>query len=74
MLNYTSVKQNVMVIFDKLVQIRKEKKITQGDMSTLLKISKTTLNRYENNQRKISGDLVERYAKELNYELKLMVK
>jgi transcriptional regulator with XRE-family HTH domain len=63
-----------MVIFDKLVEIRKQKGITQADMSVTLKIGKTTLNRYETGKREISGTLVEKYAKVLDYELKLMVK
>jgi transcriptional regulator with XRE-family HTH domain len=63
-----------MVIFDKLVKIRKEKKVSQGDMSVYLGITPATLSRYEKKRRSIPGYLVEKYAYNLGYELKLMIK
>jgi transcriptional regulator with XRE-family HTH domain len=63
-----------MVIFDKLIQIRKEKRVSQGNMAYKLGITSTTLNRYEKGNRKISAELMLEYAIVLGYELKLMVR
>jgi transcriptional regulator with XRE-family HTH domain len=63
-----------MSIIDKLVEIRKEKRINQKVMAKLLKISPGSLNRFEKRNRKVDLGTIESYADELGYELKLMVK
>jgi transcriptional regulator with XRE-family HTH domain len=63
-----------MSIIDKLVEIRKEKGINQKVMAKALKLSPGSLNRFEKGNRKVDLDTVEKYAEELGYELRLMVK
>jgi len=62
-----------MDIFAKLTQIRKEKKIKQGEMANHLGIDQSTLCRYEKGKRYIPFFMVEKYAEYLEYELKILV-
>jgi len=61
-------------LFDKLIEERKLRKVTQKDMAKYLNISPWTLNNYERGRRRISLEFTEDYAKYLGLELKLMVK
>lgn len=63
-----------MSIINKLIVIRKDKKINQKVMAKKLGISSGSLNRFEKGNRRVDLWLVEMYADELGYELKLMVK
>jgi transcriptional regulator with XRE-family HTH domain len=63
-----------MSIIDKLIGIRKEKRISQKDMARGLGISSASLNRFERGNRKRDFDIVVDYASYLGYELKLQVK
>jgi transcriptional regulator with XRE-family HTH domain len=63
-----------MSTFEKLVELRKKSDFNQKEMAKKLGLTKTTMNRYENNSRKISSELQDKYAEYLGYELKLMVK
>jgi transcriptional regulator with XRE-family HTH domain len=63
-----------MSTFSKLIEIRKDKRINQKVMAKKLGISSGSLNRFEKGNRKVDISIVEDYANELGYELKLMVK
>lgn len=63
-----------MDIFDKLIEIRKEKKIQQSEMAKNLKITSATMNRYERKKRIIPYTLLINYAGYLDCELKIMIK
>jgi transcriptional regulator with XRE-family HTH domain len=63
-----------MDIFDKLIQIRKEKGKLQKELAYYLKISLTTMSRYEGKKRKIPYDLLILYAEFLKYDVRLLVK
>jgi transcriptional regulator with XRE-family HTH domain len=63
-----------MAIFDRLVELRKEKRISQRNMAIKLGMKAGRLNRYEKGDRKISIEFVEDYADKLGYEIRLMVK
>jgi transcriptional regulator with XRE-family HTH domain len=63
-----------MSIISNLIEIRKDKRINQKVMAKKLGISSGSLNRFEKGNRKVDISIVEDYANELGYELKLMVK
>jgi transcriptional regulator with XRE-family HTH domain len=58
-----------------LIQIRKEKKVSQLEMARFLSITPATINRYEKGLiQKIPIDLLVRYADYLGYEIRLLKK
>jgi len=57
-----------------LIQIRKMKSVYQKDILSDLRITATTLSRYESGKRKMPYDMLERYADCLGYELRIMLK
>lgn len=63
-----------MSTFDRLVEQRRKRGITQRQMAKWLKVPVSTLNRYEKGSRKISIHLVDQYAAELGLKIELMVK
>ena len=63
-----------MSIFEKLIKERESRKVTQRLMAKHLKITPSTLNRYEQGNRKIGLEMAENYADFLGLEFKLMVK
>jgi transcriptional regulator with XRE-family HTH domain len=58
----------------KLIELRKEKGITQKRISRVLQVTRSTMSRYESGERKISLEDAEEYADFLGYELKLMLR
>ena len=50
-----------MNILDKLIKIRKEKKIKQVDMLDALGVNPTTLSRYESGKRDMPVSVLEKY-------------
>jgi transcriptional regulator with XRE-family HTH domain len=63
-----------MSTFEKLIEQRKRLKITQREMAKHLKVTPSTLNKYEFGKRKISAEAMDEYCDYLGYELKLQVK
>lgn len=63
-----------MSIFETLVDCRIKRKITQRIMAKHLKITPSTLNRYEKGNRKISAKMQDDYAEYLGIELKAQLK
>lgn len=63
-----------MYILEQLIQIRKEKKITQKEVAKHIGVNKITVGRYENRIRAISGEQLIKYADLLGYELRLLKK
>lgn len=63
-----------MSIFDKLVEERGKRNITQREISRYLKCTPSTLNHYEKGKRKITAEMMEEYADYLGIELKLQIK
>ena len=63
-----------MSTFDKLVEQREIRGISQREMAKKLGCTSSTLNRYESGNRKISAEMQDEYSKILGFELKLMVK
>lgn len=63
-----------MDILNDLIQIRKDKKVTQKQLTTALKINVITLSRYESGNRKIPFDILMRYADYFDYEIRLLKK
>lgn len=63
-----------MDIFQKLVQIRKEKKRGQKELAYHLGITTTTINRYERGKRKIPYDLMCKYAEFLEMDIRILIK
>jgi transcriptional regulator with XRE-family HTH domain len=63
-----------MSIFDKLVEERKARRVTQRIMAKHLKCTPSTLNKYEKGKRRILACDMEEYANYLGLELKLQVK
>ena len=63
-----------MDILGKLIETRKMRYISQSIMAGRLGITLTTMHRYEAKEREISFKLLESYANEVGFELKLMVK
>jgi transcriptional regulator with XRE-family HTH domain len=61
-------------IYKVLIQIRKDKGITQKDMAGYLGITGVTMYRYEGFKREIPGRMLIEYADYLGYELKPMIK
>jgi DNA-binding XRE family transcriptional regulator len=54
-----------MSTFKLLVELRKKMDISQKEMSEHLKISKSTMNKYEKGARKISSEMQDRYSEKL---------
>ena len=63
-----------MSIFDKLIEERKARKITQRKMAAHLKCTPSTLNKYEQGKRRILACDMEEYADYLGLEFRLQVK
>lgn len=63
-----------MELLDKLIQIRKDRKIDQKFLLKHLGISATTMSRYESKKREMPFSIMIKYADYLGYEFKLMVK
>lgn len=63
-----------MDIIESLVQVRKEKKITQIDIANNLGVTKTTMCRYESGKREMPFSIVREYADCLGYEIRLLKK
>jgi len=63
-----------MDIFDSLIQIRKDKKVSQVELAKSIGVTRTTLSRYESKQRVISLDLTKEYAEYFGYEIRLLKK
>lgn len=63
-----------MDIFEKLVQIRKEKKRGQKELAYHLDVTVATINRYEKGKRKIPYDLMIMYADFLGVEIRALLK
>lgn len=77
--NYTFVQETrvnnvLMDILSSLIQIRKEKKVSQDDLTGTLGINSTTLSRYESGRRKMPYDVLVKYAEYLGYEIRLIKK
>lgn len=63
-----------MSTFDKLIEQRKKMGITQREMAKNLRITPSTINKYEKGTRKISSEMQDVYAKFLGIEIFLMIK
>ena len=63
-----------MDLLDKLIEIRKYKKIDQKHLLHWLNISATTMSRYESGKREMPFSIMIKYADYLGYEFKLMLK
>ena len=63
-----------MEILDKLITLRKEKKVRQNEIASALRISAATLSKYENGRSEMGLGVAEAYAEYLGYELRLLIK
>jgi transcriptional regulator with XRE-family HTH domain len=63
-----------MSTFKKLTEQRGKQNISQREMAKYLKITPSTLNRYEKHNRKITAKMQDEYAERLGIELKLQIK
>jgi transcriptional regulator with XRE-family HTH domain len=63
-----------MDILDCLIQIRKDKKVDQKHLKGYLKITGTTLSRYESKKREIPFSVLIKYAEYFDYEIRLLKK
>ena len=61
-------------ILKSLISIRKEKKIDQKHMLSILGVNATTMSRYESGIRRMPHDLMVKYAEYLGYEIRLLKK
>lgn len=62
-----------MDILVKLIALRKDKKIKQGDMASYLGITQTTLCRYEKCKQDMPLFMAEKYAQYVGVELKILI-
>lgn len=63
-----------MELLDKLIRIRKDRKIDQKHLLTYLGVSATTMSRYESKKREMPFSIMIKYADYLGYEFRLMIK
>jgi len=62
-----------MSTFEKLVEQRKKMNIKQKDIAAYLGIDKSTLSRYESQERLIDANRQDEYAKYIGYKLEIVL-
>jgi transcriptional regulator with XRE-family HTH domain len=63
-----------MNILDQLIQIRKEQRYHQKDVAKKLGVTYAMMSHYETKKRKMSHELIVKFADFLGYELRILKK